>query len=335
MRQGEVTSMPMPRSNENARTRMAQSITIAILLIGLTGCTRTLNYVLEERAKGEGTSKTYSVDAEQAWRISKQIFRWAGADAIEEHRAEGYMLATSPERPFQPAGVMGAWVESMNQHQTKVTVIVRRRLSTYLSTPLSEETFHTWFAGSIDLVQAGQPLPPTPPGMGVSVPGASPQTAQTEHESLHFEVEEQTGSLPRWKIGYQAELPDHTIIEMIREGDDINNWKELLTIQNFRPSWGGAFPEDTLNILKAIRERDCQGVTRWSTIGKDEQSIVYEWQARPCRGWPDQHEIARIIYGKYNRVLLRYTVKVYEMPPEERTKWIGIFLQAKLNTSLR
>lgn len=169
-----------------------------------------------------------------------------------------------------------------------------------------------------------------PPSMGVSVSGAALQTSQTEYERLGFEFE------PGWKIGHETKLPNQgSLTEFIREGDNINNWKELLTIQTFPTSWGGPLPEDTLNAWKAIRERSCPAVTKWNIIGKDEKSILYEWQAKPCLGWPDQHEIARIIYGKYNRFLVRYTVKVYQMSPEDRTKWIERCLKAKISTSLQ
>jgi hypothetical protein len=183
---------------------------------------------------------------------------------------------------------------------------------------------HTTFLSLALLIVSAE----LPPSMGVSVSGAPPQTSQKEYERLGFEFE------PGWKVGYEAKLPHQcSITEFIREGDEINNWKELLTIQNFPPSWGGPSSEETLNMLKAIRERQCPGVTKWNIIGKDDKSVLYEWQAKPSLGWPDQHEIARIIYGKYNRFLLRYTVKVYQMSPEERTKWIRRFLQAKINPS--
>jgi hypothetical protein len=161
--------------------------------------------------------------------------------------------------------------------------------------------------------------------MGVSVSGAPLQ----EYERLGFEFEQ------GWKVGYEAGSPYQGITEFIREGDDINNWKELLTIHNYPPSWGGSSSEDLLNTLKAIRETRCPGVTKWNIIGKDEKSILYEWQAKPCLGWPDQHEIARIISTKYNRFHVRYTVKMYQMSPEERTKWIGKFSRAKIDTILQ
>ena len=133
-----------------------------------------------------------------------------------------------------------------------------------------------------------------------------------------------------WKVGHYAEIPNQYVItEFIPEGDDINNWEELLTIQHFPPLWGGPSPEDALNKLKAIREKKCPGVTKWNIIDKDERSILYEWQATPCIGWPDQHEIARIIYRKYDTYFLHYTLKTYQMSAEQRSKWIKKLLNAK------
>ena len=141
---------------------------------------------------------------------------------------------------------------------------------------------------------------------------------------LHFDFEF------GWKVGYYAEVPNQYVItEFIREGDVINNWKELLTIQRFPPLWGGPSPEDAFNKLKVIREKKCPGVTKWNIIDKDERSILYEWQATPCFGWPDQHEIARIIYGKYNRFVLHYALKTRQMSAEQRSKWIKKLSDAK------
>jgi hypothetical protein len=131
-------------------------------------------------------------------------------------------------------------------------------------------------------------------------------------------------------MGYYAELPNHSsILEFIPAGDDINNWEELLTIQNFPPLFGGPTPSDALDNLKAVRENGCPGVTTWNIIAKDKNSILYEWQAKPCRGWPDQHEIARIVYGKQNSFIFHYVLKTYQMPNRQRTEWIGRFSDAK------
>jgi len=135
---------------------------------------------------------------------------------------------------------------------------------------------------------------------------------------------------PAWKMEYYAERnKQYSIAEYIRKEDDINTWKELLTIQRFPPLWGTSSPEGTLNRLKAVRENQCPGTTTWHVIGKDENSILYEWQSKPCLDWPDQHEIAKIIYGKDDTFILHYTVKAEQIPAAQRAKWIKLFLDAK------
>lgn len=126
-----------------------------------------------------------------------------------------------------------------------------------------------------------------------------------------------------WRVGHYSARPNlGSIMEFVREGDDIESWQRLLTLQLFVASWGGPSPEATLNSLKAMREVQCPGVTQWEVIGQDATSILYEWRSGQCRGWPAQHEIAKIIYGKTMRVRIAYTAKTDELSSEERTEWV-------------
>jgi len=134
----------------------------SLLLLGilLAGCA-TMGDVV--RAKDEGTSKVYPVNADQAWDIAKTVFRWEGADAIEEHRKEGYMLTSSGMNFVSIGTVMGAWIDPIDQNNTKVTVVTKRRIATNIATTLTETTFHNRFAQAVDIVKAGKPLPVAPP----------------------------------------------------------------------------------------------------------------------------------------------------------------------------
>jgi len=150
-------------------------------------------------------------------------------------------------------------------------------------------------------------------------------TPPTERESLSFPVDES------WKVGHQAEVPgQYVITELVLEDDDIENWRELLTVQNFAAPWGGPAPSHALAEMKQQREKTCPGGTTWKVIESDETSLLYEWQAKPCMGFPDQHEIGRLLYGKYNRFVLRYTVKLASMPVEAREAWIRKLSLAKI-----
>jgi hypothetical protein len=158
----------------------------------------------------------------------------------------------------------------------------------------------------------------------LSAAGATPKD---KNEELNFQME------PGWKVGNFAEGPNHSsITEYIREGDDINNWSELVTIQSVRKSRGApSSPDEMLKVLKAMREKECPSSTEWNVIDKNENSILFEWQAKPCLGWPEQHELEKIIDGKHSRFLLHYAAKVYQLSPDTRTKWIKKFAEATIS----
>ena len=123
------------------------------------GCSTMDDVVRVKEAGTEGTTKTYSVNADQAWEISKAVFRWEGSDAIEEHRSEGYMLTSSGMNLISWGAVMGAWIEPVDKDSTKVTVVTKRRVTINVATTLTEGTYHKRFAQAVEIVKKGQPLP--------------------------------------------------------------------------------------------------------------------------------------------------------------------------------
>lgn len=63
-----------------------------------------------------------------------------------------------------------------------------------------------------------------------------------------------------WSMGYYARVPnDYILIELIKQGDNINKWKELLTIQIFAGHRGGNSLEEMFDNLGALREIQCPG----------------------------------------------------------------------------
>lgn len=123
----------------------------------------TMSDVIEDKQKGKGTSDIYPVTLEEAWDIAKTVFRWEGADAIEEHKEENYMLTSSGMNLVSYGAVMGAWIEKVDENSTKVTVVTKRRIKTNLFTTLTEKGFHQSFSQAVEIVKSGKPLPPTKP----------------------------------------------------------------------------------------------------------------------------------------------------------------------------
>ena len=129
----------------------------------LTGCSTMNDVVRVKEAGTEGTTKVYPVSADQAWEISKTVFRWEGSDAIEEHRDQNYMLTSSGMNLVSMGAVMGAWIEPVDKDNTKVTVVTKRRVTLNVATTLTEGTFHRRFAQAVEIVKKGQPLPRNTP----------------------------------------------------------------------------------------------------------------------------------------------------------------------------
>ena len=129
----------------------------------LNGCSTMNDVVRVKEAGTEGTTKVYAVSADQAWEISKTVFRWEGSDAIEEHRDQNYMLTSSGMNLVSMGAVMGAWIETVDKDNTKVTVVTKRRVTLNVATTLTEGTYHRRFAQAVEIVKKGQPLPRNTP----------------------------------------------------------------------------------------------------------------------------------------------------------------------------
>ncbi len=129
----------------------------------LTGCASINDVVVAKESGKEGLTHEYAITQDQAWDIARTVFRWEGADGIEEHRTEGYMLTSSGMSLASSGSVMGAWVENGTDGKVKVTVVTKRRVKTDLFIPLSEEGFHRRFTQAVAIVKSGKKLPSNAP----------------------------------------------------------------------------------------------------------------------------------------------------------------------------
>ncbi|NTW50118.1 MAG: hypothetical protein HGB19_10385 [Chlorobiales bacterium] len=133
-------------------SRRAFSVSV-LLCIAMMGCS-TMNDVL--KGKNDGTSETYPVKADQAWEIAKTALQMEDCEAIEEHRSLCYMLTTVGGGLMAAGCYVGVWVDSVDQGNTKVTVVTRRKslfAGTFLMT---EGAFQKRFAQAADMVKSGE-----------------------------------------------------------------------------------------------------------------------------------------------------------------------------------
>jgi len=171
----------------------------------------------------------------------------------------------------------------------------------------------------------------------ISWTGVPPASGQVNPATLTFQADPYELWLPTgpyatdWQAGSMSDAHHAGMIEFVRKGDDINNWKELFTYQVFKRKDYPPSPEEYLKALKERREKDCPGATQWNTIQQHENSILYEWQLmKPCVGAPgeaqagvEEHEIARVFYEKDVIFVVHYAAKGHELAPDVRTEWIN------------
>jgi hypothetical protein len=140
------TEIRTPGSLRMMKRRQLIIAAFAIAAAASAGCaSTTMKDVVVEKQRGGGTSKIYAVAADVAFDVSRDVLRSQGGDAIEEHRTEGFMLASSSANELTRGTYMGVWV-APDGEQTLVTVITKRKLPTNAVTTLTEDGFHDRFA---------------------------------------------------------------------------------------------------------------------------------------------------------------------------------------------
>jgi hypothetical protein len=101
--------------------------------------------VVLSKEQGKGTSRIYRVNVDQAWEITKVVFRLEQTDAVEEHRSEGYMLTSIKGSLIRWGAMMGIWIEPVNEDSTRVTAVIKKKNSMEVLAPLTETDFHEDF----------------------------------------------------------------------------------------------------------------------------------------------------------------------------------------------
>ena len=139
------------------------------------------------------------------------------------------------------------------------------------------------------------------------------------------------GKKNEWKlIDSKGGRRHDLIMQFVREGDDVENPKELVTMHDFGKSSHVRSLEPMVEEIKALREKECPGGTEWKVIDSQKDSILFEWHTKACPGQTERWEIARILAGQQNVFLLRYTAKEHEPSPETRAEWVKRFGDAAI-----
>jgi hypothetical protein len=143
---------------------------------------------------------------------------------------------------------------------------------------------------------------------------------QLETATLHL-----PDSAGKWKAAGGSDRRGRTLAEFVTQGESIENWSRLLTVQFIEQK--GVTPLECMTQLRATMQSRCPGVS-WKIVQQDSTSVLYEWSIAGCGSNPDQHEIARLLKGNDGIQRIAFTRKGAELGPSEGEQWIKIFSEA-------
>ncbi|HWQ94893.1 MAG TPA: hypothetical protein VN418_05275 [Gammaproteobacteria bacterium] len=115
------------------------------------------------------------------------------------------------------------------------------------------------------------------------------------------------------------------ILEYVPDGQTLDNWSELLTIQYLGPA--AITPHVLMEQARDRMQTRCPNVF-WEIISQDAGSVLYEWRISQCPTLADQHEVARLMRGIDGLHRVAYVAKVTELSQQQRGKWIKTFSEA-------
>lgn len=130
--------------------------TALVCAVFSSGCTSMMSEVIAAQKQGtEGLTVEYPVTENQAWEIAKTVLRAAGAQAIEEHRDENYLLTTSPHTLGVSGALVGVWIRKGSASSTAVTVISKRQIKSALFVAPTEARLQQGFAQAVGQLHQG------------------------------------------------------------------------------------------------------------------------------------------------------------------------------------
>ena len=147
--------------------------------------------------------------------------------------------------------------------------------------------------------------------------GFSVVSAQ-EIETINFSPDRDF--LDKWQVGHDQQFDGGVITEWVPMGETVESWSKMFTSLNLAktdlPS-----AEDSMKLLRDRMAKRCPNVI-WNVIEKNKQDILFEWRIENCSGNADQHNLQKILDGKWNQFHLMYVRKVKELPADEREQWL-------------
>lgn len=135
-----------------------------------------------------------------------------------------------------------------------------------------------------------------------------------------------------WEVGYSAENEVQRVVEYVRPGQTVENWLELVTVQTFNKAAGVGSVEDSLSVYRRDLLSRCPD-SKVNILRQSSADVVYEAYVMGCAEGPEEHVLARVLDGAFNRFVVQYSVReAATMAPSRQTDWIEKLMSVQIVT---
>jgi hypothetical protein len=124
-----------------------------------------------------------------------------------------------------------------------------------------------------------------------------------------------------WSVGHRQSNGVQTLIEYVLPGQNVENWRELVTSQVFSQAIP---PAPFVERLRASLSEGCPSLV-WNVIRQEENILIYEWRDSGCGGFEPQYELGRIAIEGRSLYRLAYAIKTKApLTAAKRSAWLEI-----------
>lgn len=121
----------------------------------------------------------------------------------------------------------------------------------------------------------------------------------------------------------------------LSEGETLEDWTEVavsreivIAMTNFSSmSWN---PESVMNSIKNNYKKNQCSTDEWTILNQDETSILFEGDVLNCQDYGSQHQITRIVLGKWYGWVIHYGIRKKVLTEDERTKFVDNLMSARV-----
>lgn len=124
-----------------------------------------------------------------------------------------------------------------------------------------------------------------------------------------------------WKLGWSQNKEGAAYEEYILNGETVENWSELVTVQFFP----GLNKSTNPDIFEANQKMNLSFVcpsVKWESLYQSADERIWKWSITGCQGQPDQSEIARLKRTDEGFHIWHYAIKKSPIPSEKEKTWL-------------